>query len=199
MTTCRKKVGTIVVMFVAIALARVGLAESKSTQRAIADVHFVRLAADTLAEAQRLNLSFERALDYGLFVWVELSAADFTALRDSGLPFDERTDAFTLRLGELSFDPLTDPPELPPGWDTVQPDGPDLHVVQFIGPPRTEWLDNLATQGLEIVQYVYPHSYILWGQVADIADPHDAIRWIGPFAPAYRVLPKWRNLPDKRK
>ena len=38
--------------------------------------------------------------------------------------------------------------------------GPDLHLVQFIGPTQGTWLDELRASGMEIVQYIYPFTYI---------------------------------------
>ena len=91
----------------------------------------------------------------------------------------------------------TIPPVLPVGWDSISSD-PDLHLVQFSGPTKADWLTTLESNNLEIVQYIHPFTYVVWGQnVADTvtADPilTSVVRWTGPFAPAYRVLPKWRG------
>ena len=105
---------------------------------------------------------------------------------------------YTLRLGEVSFDPLVQVPALPRGWDTVRADGPDLRLVQFTGPTLALWLEQLEDAGISIVQYIDPYTYIVWGETQNLdAVRHlDAVRWAGEFYPAYRVLPQWRNLPD---
>jgi serine protease AprX len=116
-------------------------------------------------------------------------------------PLNDGSDGgrdYTLTLGEQRFDPLADPILLPLGWDQASPDGPDLRLVQFTGPTQQVWLDELRVIGLEIVQYVYPHTYIVWGDPIgrDAALNIPGARWSGDFAPAFRVLPHWRDLPD---
>ncbi|MHC5113546.1 MAG: S8 family serine peptidase [Planctomycetota bacterium] len=106
--------------------------------------------------------------------------------------------AYTLRLGEVSFDPAAGAPALPVGMDRARDDVPDLRLVQFTGPTQAGWLDALEASGLEIVQYIHPHSYVTWGMpgALDAARDDVAVRWTGDFAPAYRLLPKWRDLGD---
>ncbi len=140
-----------------------------------------------------------RAVDYGRFVWLELTASTLARLQASGLSFQVYPEPFTLRLGEQSFDPRQGGPELPAGWEGVSSAGPDLYLVQLFGPTRAEWLDGLRRNGLQIVQYIHPFTYVVWGEAQAVARAAmaDFVRWTGPFAPAYRVLPKWRNLPDE--
>jgi serine protease AprX len=137
-----------------------------------------------------------RVLDYGSFVWLELPDTELDALRATGLPIEVREEPYTLRLGEQSFDPVHDAVQPPPGWDSVRTDGPDLHLVQFAGPPRDEWLAGLRAQGLEPIQYIPPFTYVVWGQPAAVERATSAreVRWTGPFVPAYRVQPQWRAL-----
>jgi hypothetical protein len=124
----------------------------------------------------------------------------------SGMPESDRDlqlhrapGDFTLRLGEMSFDPLTELPPLPAGWDAAPADGPDLRLVQVAGPTQAGWLEQLEGAGLSVVQYVYPHTYIVWGEPQSLhaAGNLGAVRWTGEFHPAYRVLPQWRDLPDE--
>jgi serine protease AprX len=135
------------------------------------------------------------ALDYGTFVWVELNVADFARLQAGNVTYEVQPDAFELVLGEQRFDPLQGPPQVATGWDKSSAGGPDLHLVQFIGPPRPEWLDTLESQNLEIVQYIFPNSYVVWGEhPGQKTQSVDFVRWSGPFLPAYRVLPQWQEL-----
>ena len=101
----------------------------------------------------------------------------------------------TLRLAEFACDPLAQEPALPQGWDRSLQTAPDLHLIQFDGPIPGNAFDALREAGMEPVQYIYPDTYIAWGLGADRerlrGRPH--IRWTGDFAPAYRVLPQWRE------
>ncbi|MHC4106554.1 MAG: S8 family serine peptidase [Planctomycetota bacterium] len=106
---------------------------------------------------------------------------------------------YAVRLGEMSFDPLLEVPDLPVGWDTAHADGADLRLVQFTGPTQAPWLEQLEDTGLSVVQYIYPHTYIVWGDPQNLDESRNigAVRWAGEFFPAYRVLPQWRDLPDE--
>ena len=138
----------------------------------------------------------KQTLDYGSFVWLEVATTELDSLQATGLPMDVREEPYTLRLGEQSFDPLRDEIELQGGWDTMRSDGPDLHLVQFAGPPRDSWLEGLRRAGLEPVQYISPFTYVVWGQPEAVERTASAskVRWTGPFVPAYRVQPQWRSL-----
>jgi subtilisin family serine protease len=52
---------------------------------------------------------------------------------------------------------------------------------------------------LKVVQHVYPCTYVVWGEAMapGTAATANVVRWTGPFLPAYRVLPQWRNLADE--
>jgi subtilisin family serine protease len=145
------------------------------------------------------GLEAKAAFDYGSFVWFEATPQDLVRLEASGLPYQVYPDAYTLSLGEWSFDPLQGSPAMPAGWDQVRTLGPDLHLVQLASPTRTVWLDTLAGLGLQVVQYIHPFTYVVWGGAAAIEQATTAgfVRWTGPFAPAYRVLPQWRTLPEQ--
>jgi hypothetical protein len=153
----------------------------------------VRVPAAAYATVQRAGISPVRAIDYGAFVWMEVLPDDVSRLRAAGVPHHVVADAFVLNLGEARFDPLRDPVRYPAGWGPVPDAGLGLHLVQFAGPVRDEWLG-----GLEIVQYVHPFTYIVWSEADVLAQRAQVaeVRWTGPFAPAYRVLPRWRDLPD---
>lgn len=184
------------VVLIALALCLMVLPQAPLSATGPETTVWVRMPA---AAYNAAGIPSVRAVDYGSFVWLELTADSLSRLQASGLPFQVYPEPFTLHLGEQSFDPRQGGPNLPAGWEGVSGTGPDLYLVQLIGPTRAEWLDGLRRSGLQIVQYVAPFTYIVWGeaQAVERAAAADFVRWTGPFAPAYRVLPKWRNLPDE--
>ena len=103
---------------------------------------------------------------------------------------------YTLVFGEFAFDPLRSMPEIKSGWDRSKSAGKDLHLVQLHGPTKNRTMTDLKAAGLEVVQYVHPYTYIVWGSPSQRNDIEKAadVRWTGDFAPAFRVQPKWRNL-----
>jgi hypothetical protein len=66
------------------------------------------------------------------------------------------------------------------------------------GPVKAAWLDALEKDGLQIVQYIHPFTYVVWGEAnaRDVAAQRSNVRWAGAFRPDYRLLPRYRNLPD---
>lgn len=44
--------------------------------------------------------------------------------------------------------------------------GVDLYTLQFAGPTKAQWLEKVTAQGLQIVQYVHPFTYIVYGDGA---------------------------------
>ena len=61
------------------------------------------------------------------------------------------------------------------GWGASRAgDGNDLRLVQFNGPTKAEWIQSLEASGLRIMQYIYPNTYIVWGDAASrdaVANP----------------------------
>jgi len=153
----------------------------------------VRMSADHFRTA---DVSSIREVDYGSFVWAELSPQNYQMLSESGLTFTLYSEPYTLTLGEQIFDTRNENPVFPQGWEPIRSDSADLHLVQMIGPVKTAWQETLTNNGLEIVQYIHPFTYVVWGLKQDVnnVSNQDFIHWIGSFAPAFRVLPKWRNL-----
>lgn len=129
----------------------------------------------------------------------------FSVIRESGgianrEPIPEAasiiSDPYRLTLGGVDFTPGQERPNLPSGWDWVEGEGADLHLIQLIGPTRSCWLKTIEAQGLKVIQYLYPFTYVVWGTPSElrIAEQRDFIRWTGAFLPGFRVLPRVRAL-----
>lgn len=143
--------------------------------------------------ASAVNISADLAINYDSYQWL---ITDSATLEQLNAPYQIIPNAYTLTLGEQSFDPLVTQPSFPQQWQATANDGLQLHLVQFDGPTKTEWLAALEQSGVEIVQYIHPFTYIVWGDSAAIASAENVahVRWVGKFAPAYAVLPQWRGL-----
>jgi serine protease AprX len=145
-----------------------------------------------ILEAKRIMSAQGRAGVLSILVSAFIGLSPMAAAGDQPMP-DSR---YLLTLGEQTFDPLALVPAVPAELGAVRDVGPDLHLVQFIGPTRQEWLDALQARGLRPIQYIYPYTYIVWGDKVqrEAAMREAAVRWAGPFLPAYRLLPRYRGL-----
>lgn len=72
----------------------------------------------------------------------------------------------------------------------------NLYLIQFFGPTKDVWLKEIQSTGMEIVQYIHPFTYVVWGTSSEViaASKKSFIRAIGDFSSTYKVLPPWRNL-----
>ncbi|MBI4717069.1 MAG: S8 family serine peptidase [Planctomycetes bacterium] len=166
------------------------------------DTQVLRLSRQSAQRAAALRPAALRALDYGAFTWMELPVSEVTRLQSAGVDLLVISDPHTLCLGESCFDPVRFRPALPPGWDASSDTEPDLHLLQFHGPARGEWLDRAAGFGLQLVSYVHPHTYVVWGTTAErdaFVSAESAARWAGSFAPGYRVSPQLRQQAVQRQ
>jgi len=150
--------------------------------------HRVRVSAELAGMVDHAE-----EVDYGAFSWLTLTDAQYAALVHSEIPYQEDALGFTLRLGEMSFDPRARVPVAAP-QPARAADAPDLRLIQFDGPAMEEWLAGLRARGLEVVQYIAPHAYVVWGTAGqrDRAATMARVRWTGDFLPEYRVLPAQR-------
>ena len=157
----------------------------------------VMLNAVRPADVAALNLQPTLQLDYGSFLWLEIPVSKLALLKAAAIDYQQINDPYTLTLGEQRFDPQQTAPRIPAGWQSSTSQAPNLHLVQFVGPTRPEWLDGLQNSGLQVVQYIHPYTYVVWGPSTALnrAAQASVVRWVGAFEPAYRVLPRWRSLP----
>jgi serine protease AprX len=156
----------------------------------------LRISQHSSSRLDDLDVVPLRTLDYGTYQWIEVSNADYAILHRSGVIIQEAS--YELSLGGYEFDPLSGYPRLPTGWESITENNSDLRLVQVVGPTRQAWLNALQSDGLEIVQYIHPFTYVVWADSTAMqkASGREFVRWSSDFAPAFRVLPGWRNLPD---
>jgi serine protease AprX len=159
----------------------------------------VRIFGVGIGELTASGVSSDQVIDYGSFLWATLTPDQAAALDAADITYEPIVDAFTLDLGGERFDPLVEmPPFALPGIQQTDPLSKDLRLVQFKGPIKNEWLSGLEANGLEIVQYIHPFTYIVWGTLPSLEGASRAgeVRWTGGFAPQYRLLLVNRVLPE---
>ena len=85
----------------------------------------------------------------------------------------------------------------------------ELRLIQFVGPVKRAWLDQLRASGLEIVAYVPNNGYLvradesatdrlLSANRAAAALGEGFIQWEGPFEDQYKIHPKLAAQMDAR-
>ncbi len=156
----------------------------------------VRIPERFTARVESSSVHPTLRMDYGSFQWWILDSDGVAALGGDRGSFQVIEDPFVLTLGEERFDPVVGLPVLPVDWTGAGSPAPDLHLVQAVAPIRPSWLEDLRSLGLVPLQYIHPFTHVVWGTRAE-AEASEAlswVRWRGEFAPAYRVLPRWRRM-----
>lgn len=75
--------------------------------------------------------------------------------------------------------------------------GSELRLIQFVGPFKRAWLDDLRASGLEPIAYVPNNGYLVRGsdssraQLMSLAARGESfIQWEGPFTAEYKIHPQ---------
>ena len=122
------------------------------------------LRIDQPDSALRAQLPPE-AIDYGSFVWVpEQALGELSHPRMRGhrinAPFEFSVGGRPVDLAGAHAPVQRPRPDLD--------ERPDFHLLQFRGPVKRAWLDDLRRQGLEPVQAVAPFGVLVWGHARQL-------------------------------
>ncbi len=158
-----------------------------------ADERWVRVM---LSDPQATRAISDPFIDYGTFLWGPASDLSDT-LRAAASQINTVSRPFDLHLDQARLDPAQGWPES----DWTQPravTGRDFRLVQFTGPIRKQWLDQLKANGVTPVQYLHPFTYIVWSDQASAqrAASASAVRWQGEMVNAFRVPESHRGLDE---
>lgn len=75
-------------------------------------------------------------------------------------------EADLLQFDRLRIDTQTSSIIAPPGFSLNAPIGAALHLVQFIGPLKDAWLDEVRATGAVPVHYIESNGYLVWADAA---------------------------------
>ncbi len=166
------------------------------TASSFAQTHKIRVSDP--AEARQLEeMGATLLADYGGFQFYQVNqlGPEISGMRHVELRDDDNLinlNATTLDTTKPSVQAL----RKPRGTFT----GKRMHLVQFVGPVRPEWRDDLMKAGVQIIDYIPANTYLVYGdeaalaQLQDIARTRPHIQWDGEYAAAYRIHPGAREL-----
>lgn len=149
---------------------------------------------DPIAQDAAKQAGGELLEDYGSFqLW---RVSDTTAQRLSGRDSVAVHDDFdSIVLRGTTIDTTRPLPNVPSNLRQAKTDAPQFWMVQFVGPIKGEWLDNLRKSGAEVVIYMPNNAYVVWGsgeavtQLAQMSSAGKPLQWTGAYHPAYRLDP----------
>jgi PKD repeat protein len=134
--------------------------------------------------------------DYGAFQIWRVGPTLAGALADQAGVEDAREQDF-IELNTGSLDTTT--PEIQALRQAVNvTSGKRLHLVQFAGPIKPEWMDALVGTGVQVVTYIPHNAYLVYGDGASLsalqswAAREAFVQWEGAFADDYKLHPAAR-------
>ncbi|NUL81648.1 MAG: S8 family serine peptidase [Armatimonadetes bacterium] len=80
-------------------------------------------------------------------------------------------------------------------------DGKRLHLIQFNGPIRQAWIDQLEGWGVQRIAYIPENAYLVYGDFASLSalqtESRNAahVQWEAPFYEEFRIHPNAIRLP----
>ncbi|MFD3166475.1 carboxypeptidase regulatory-like domain-containing protein [Herpetosiphon sp. NSE202] len=135
--------------------------------------------------------------DYGSFsVW---QVADSNVNSLNKLAGAQAADLDTIGLRGISFNPLKNVPTVQSSLSQSPTADPQLWLVQFAGPLKDAWLDEITKAGAERVIYMPNNAYLVWAngqtlaKLDSLSKSNVAIQWAGAYHPEYRLAPELRQ------
>ncbi len=103
--------------------------------------------------------------DYGAFRVLDASPPALQGAAAAGR-VELRDDFLRIALNSGDLDTSRAAPKRALGPPTVGADGKALHLLQFAGPIRPEWLARLDATGVRVVTHVPANAYLVYGDAA---------------------------------
>ena len=148
---------------------------------------------DTVAQLKASGV--QQVTDYGSYWIVEATAAQVQALPPQyGGRLQPADHLNKLELHVGTIDTTVGEPAIPNHLKERATSGKRLRLVQFIGPVRREWLEQLqAIKNVKLVNYVPNNAYVVLldataeTKLLALRQPAGPIQWIGTFQPYYKL------------
>jgi PKD repeat protein len=158
-------------------------------------VHDPALAADLVKDGGEL------IADYGAFqvLRIDDSLVSSVAGKERVESLDTQ-DAIELNAGKLDTTALEIQALRKP---VALKAGKHLHLVQFAGPLKPEWWDELEKTGVEIITYIPQNTYLIYAQSQTLrqmqswAAGASFVQWEGEYLDTHKIHPRARTTDAK--
>src|SRR5438445_148014 len=124
----------------------------------------------------------------GNLALLRATGQEIAQLRWAGVPVTELSDRTTINFREagVRFDTAVGEPRMA---STLRTSDPHAFIVQFIGPIKPVWLDQIRSMGGSPQFYVVNAAYVVRMDVATSRSVAGLpfVNWVGPYHPAYKI------------
>ncbi len=135
--------------------------------------------------------------NYGSFVLYRVENQQTLAALPAPARLADESDL--LLLDAYPFDTQRETPRLDTALRVDHPQGGALHLVQFVGPIKQEWLDMLPTLGVTPIHYIANNGYLVWADDAgreklnNLAAEHQILQYSATYQPYFKLAPTIRE------
>ncbi len=138
----------------------------------------------------RSNRDYELIEDYDSFMLIETSEENAALLQQRGYVVENLENRDHVGLQSYSFRTGEGEPDIPEELkiESYPEDGSCHYIVQFIGPIRPEWSEQLKERGVVIHEFRQRFNFIVEMDVETKREVEDLdfVNWVGIYQPAYR-------------
>jgi subtilisin-like proprotein convertase family protein len=134
---------------------------------------------------------------YRLYRMTETALSSMPTLARERLTVADDMDE--IRLDAHRLDTRSAVIKLPPLLSAGSTVGWALHLVQFVGPIKQAWLDQLAGAGIRPVQYIDSNAYLVWADASGrktldaLAAEGTSLQYSAAYHPYYKLGPTLRE------
>ena len=132
--------------------------------------------------------------DYGAFALYKVSDAALNQLSETTRSqVTLANDMDRILLDVHPFNTQTDSLDIPQALHATETRGATLHLVQFVGPIKDEWLKTIEGIGATPIHYVANNAYLVWAdgssraQLNALATEKDFLQYSAPYQPYFKL------------
>ncbi len=129
--------------------------------------------------------------DYDGFVLMETTKENKLALKREGFALEPMENKYHVGLNSHSFSTDEALPEIPERLkiETYGEEEKGAYIVQFIGPIKTEWKEELSDMGVVLHEFRPRFNFIVVmdAEKKDHVEELDFVNWVGVYQPAYKL------------
>jgi len=199
----RKLVSRVFVIAVALAMVipvSIVLSTKGPTVTNTWDTKIVKVMINDPDELQAMrSQNIEIVEDYGGFVLAKVNAVQKRFLANKNMESMSTEDFNDIYLQYASFDTRRGEPLIPANLkiDSYPPlYNKGAYIVQFRGPVKQEWKNELRNAGASIVDYVPNNAFFVRASEDAKAKISNLpfVQWVGIYHPAYKISPMFNDI-----
>ena len=168
-------------------------AQSTSTPSKKNKVIIYPSANEKIGDLKKMGIS--NAVNYGSYWLATATDAQVDSIKKAHGKRAAKANYLNLiELNGTTLDTTKIEPAVPSEFQQADTQGKYLRLIQFKGPVKLDWLNQVKAVGdVKVVSYIANNAYVLWldseaeNNLNRLLDPQGPIQWIGPYHPYYKI------------